>query len=105
MNSYLIGKLKHKTNCPKAIPFVFLKRFYLFLEKGEGRERERGREGERVGEKHQCVVASPVSPTGDLAHNPDMCPDWESNQRPFASQPGAQSTEPCQTGPFCIFLR
>ena len=46
----------------------FLKRFYLlFL--------ERGREGEREGEKHQCVVASSVPPTGDLAHNPGMCSD------------------------------
>ena len=42
--------------------------------------RERGREEERAGEKHQCVVASHVPPTGDLAHNPGMCPDWESNQ-------------------------
>ena len=38
----------------------------------EGREEE--------GEKHQCVVASHVAPTGDLAHNPGMCSDWESNQ-------------------------
>ena len=36
----------------------------------------KGREKER---KHQCVVASCVSPTGDLARNPGMCPDWESN--------------------------
>ena len=50
----------------------FLKYFiYLFL--------ERRREGEGEGEKHQCVVASCVSPTGDLACNPGMCPDWESN--------------------------
>ena len=41
--------------------------------------RERGREGEREGEKHQCVVASHLSPTGHLARNPGMCPDWESN--------------------------
>ena len=38
----------------------------------EGREEE--------GEKHQCVVASHVASTGDLAHNPGMCSDWESNQ-------------------------
>ena len=44
---------------------------YLFLERGEGRERE--------GEKHQCVVASGVPPTGDLACNPGTCPYWESN--------------------------
>ena len=30
-------------------------------------------------------------PTGDPAHNPGMCPDWESNQRSFGSQAGSQS--------------
>ena len=49
--------------------------------------RERGREGEREGEKHQCVVVSRMPPTGDLARNPGMCPDWESNQQPFGLQP------------------
>ena len=44
---------------------------------------ERGREGEREGEKHQCVVTSHVFPTGDLAYNPGMCPDGESNQQTF----------------------
>ena len=38
---------------------------------------ERGREGEKQGEKHQCVVASCTPPTGDLALNLGMCPDWE----------------------------
>ena len=36
--------------------------------------------------------------TGDLARNPGMCPDWESNLRPFGSQAGAQSTEPHHPG-------
>ena len=49
--------------------------------------RERGRDGERKGEKHQYVVASHMAPTGDLACNPGMCPDWELNPRPFGSQP------------------
>ena len=44
------------------------------------------------------MVASEVPPTGDLVHNPSMCPDWESNWQPFRSQPGAQSTEPHQPG-------
>ena len=50
-------------------------RFYLFI------FRERGREGEREGEKekHQCVVAFHMPHNGDLAYNPGMCPDWESN--------------------------
>ena len=49
--------------------------------------REKGREGEREGEKHQCVVASHVALTGNLARNLGICPDWESNRRPFGSSP------------------
>ena len=45
---------------------LFLKDFYLFLDRGK---REKG------GEKHQCVVASHAPPTGDLARNPGMRPD------------------------------
>ena len=59
---------------PHSFSFLLFLRFYLFI------FRERGREGEREGEKHQCVVASRAPPTGDLACNPVMCPDWESNQ-------------------------
>ena len=57
----------------------FLFKIYLF--------RKRGREGEREGKKHQCVVASHVDPIGDLALTPGICPDWESNWRPFGSLP------------------
>ena len=71
--------------------FPFFKDFiYLFLEKR--------REGEREGEKQQCVVASHALPSGDPACNPGMCPDWESNQKPFGSQASTQSTEPHQAG-------
>ena len=66
---------------------------------------ERGREGEREGEKHQCVVASCVSapaphptPTGDLACHPGMCPYQELNPWPPGLQAAAQSTEPHQPG-------
>ena len=78
-----------------SILFYFL-RFYLFI------FRERDREGEREGEKHQCAVASWEPLTGDLAHNPCTCPDWESNQWPFGSQAGTQSIEPHQPGLICI---
>ena len=71
--------------------YTFFKRFYLFI------FRESGKEEEREEEKHQCVVASCEPPTRDLACNPGMCPDWESNQWPFGSQVSTQSTEP-QTG-------
>ena len=49
--------------------FLNFKRFYLFIFRETIRERE----------KHQCVVASCVPPTGDLVSNPGSCPDWESN--------------------------
>ena len=71
---------------------------YLFI------FRQRGREGEKEGEKHQCVVASQVPPTGDLASNPGMCPDWELNRRTFDLQAGAQSTESHQPGPITVSL-
>ena len=60
-----------------TILFFFFKKLYFFI------FRERGMEGEREGEKHQCVIASHIAPTGDLACNPGMCPDWELNWRPF----------------------
>ena len=46
------------------------------------------------------MVASHVPPTGDLACNPGICPDWEWNQRPLALQAGTQSTETHQPGLF-----
>ena len=48
----------------------FLKILFVYF-------RQSGREGEREGERHQCVVASHAPSTGDLACNPGMCPDWE----------------------------
>ena len=78
---------------------MFFKRFYPFI------FTEREREGEREGEKHQCEVASHAPPTRDLAHNPGMCPDWESNQQRFGSQAGSQSTEPHQPGWVFTFLK
>ena len=73
-----------------ASVFFYKDFIYLFL--------ERGRKGEREGEKHQRVVASQEPRTEGLAGDPGMCPDWESNWRPFGSQASAQSTEPHQPG-------
>ena len=50
------------------------------------------------------MVASHAPDTGDLAHNPGMCHDWESNQQPFGSQAGVQSTEPHEPGREKILL-
>ena len=49
---------------------------FLFLHTGEGRKR--GREISMCG----CLSCAP---TGDLARNPGVCPDWESNRQPFGS--------------------
>ena len=54
---YSVLKWLHK-NSPVLLSF------YLFI------FRERGREGERKVEKHQCVVASRATHTGGLAHIP-----------------------------------
>ena len=81
---------------PLLLPLLlfsfFLKDFHLFT------FRQRLRKEEREGKKHYCVVVFHAPPTGDLVCNPHMCPDWESNQRPFGLQASAQSTEPHQPG-------
>ena len=71
-NTSLLGMPERKSKCPYIsahVPSLPLKkkRCYVFI------FTEQGREGEREGEKHQCVVASHATPTGDLACNPDMC--------------------------------
>ena len=63
---------------------------YLFLETGKGGRKK---------ETHQCVVASLTLPTGRTP-GPQPSPGWESNQQPYGSQAGAQSTEPHRPG--CI---
>ena len=42
-----------------------------------------------------CILHAPQ---GDLACNPSIGPDWESNRQPFGSQASTQSTEPHQPG-------
>ena len=77
----------HKRTKPLQLcSLVSLKILFIF--------RERGREGE----KHHWVVASCAPPTGNLAHNPAMCPDWESNRQPFGLQADTQSTQSHQPG-------
>ena len=48
--------------------YLFKDFICLFLDRGKGKEREN--------EKNINVWL----PTGDLAYNPGMCPDWESNR-------------------------
>ena len=74
---------------------IFLNNFlniYLFLERREGREKE----------KETSLGRLCTPPTRDPAHNPAMCPDWESNPRPLSLQGNAQPTEPHQSGIFFL---
>ena len=77
------------------------KRFYLFLERREGREKERERNIDVWG-KH-WLVASLKSPTRGLACNSGMCP-WQGIElRCFGLQDDSQPTEPHQPGRSCDF--
>ena len=74
----------------------FKKIFYLILEKGEGREKERERNIDRL------PLARAL--TWGQACNPDMCPDLELNWWPFAGWDDAQPTEPQQSGLYYLNL-
>ena len=58
---YFIVVLIYRFLMISDVEHLFLKRFYSFI------FRQRGREGEREGEKHQGVVATHMPPAGDLA--------------------------------------
>ena len=75
--------------------YFLFKRFCLLIFKERGRERER--------ETSMCGCLS-YTCTGDLAHNPGLCPDRELNQQPFVLQASAQSTEPHQPRLLLPFL-
>ena len=64
----LLEELKGFENLQKLYVGFLKFRFYFIF-------RWKGREGEREGKKHQCVVASRMPPTRDLVHNPGMCLD------------------------------
>ena len=58
-----------------------------------GERREKERERNMMCERNSDQLPL-MPPNGDLACNPGMCPDWESNQQLFDSQADAQSTKP-----------
>ena len=97
--SYNIYYYALSTKYLRSPKIHMLKSFFLSFNLFMSRERERERE--REGDKHQYVVASHVPPTRNLAGNLGLCPDRESNQRPFGSQARAPSTEPHQPGLAC----
>ena len=83
--------------------YLFIFRFYLFII-----FRERGKEGKSEEEKHGCVKETLIGclllhPNQGLTHNPDMCPEQESNWQPFSLQDDAQPTEPHCSGNVFFF--
>ena len=72
---------------------LLFKRFYLFIFQREGKG---GRKRER--ETSMCGCLSHAPPHWGPGPQPRHVPNWESNQRPFGSQAGTQSTEPHQPG-------
>ena len=82
-----------------ASDFIFLKIIYLFIylfREGKG-GRSRG------GEKYQCVVASHVAPTGDLAQQPRHVPWLGIEPATLWFLAHAQSAELCQPGQAFFF--
>ena len=92
------NQLSHTSQGSFVCLFIIL---YLFI------FRERGREGgrERNISVWLCLTHAPPLPTGDSAHNPGICPDWESSWRPSGSQANTQSTESHQPGLRVLFKK
>ena len=66
---------------------------FIFLERGEGREKERKRNID-VWERNINWFPLIGTSTGDQTQNPSMCPDWELNLWHFALWDSAPPTEP-----------
>ena len=83
--------------CSSPIFLFLFKILFLYLERGEGREKERER---------NINVWLPLTwpPTGDLACNPDMCPDRESNWWPFGLQPELNPLSYASQGPNFLYI-
>ncbi|KAF6095310.1 microtubule associated protein tau [Phyllostomus discolor] len=66
---------------------------------GGGKRDGKGRRKKNLDVKNiliSCLSHAPLS--RDLACNPGVCPDWESNQRPCSLQDDTQPTEPHRSG-------
>ena len=96
-------KSNYKNNWCKLFYFIFLRFYFFIFREGKGK-RKRG--------KYQCVVASHMPPTGDLACNPGMCPRLGIEPSTFDSKAGTQplsytSQELCSvvdSGEFVVIL-
>ena len=102
--SYTINKIMFLLlhPCYYHILLIFLQYYkdfiYLFLERGERREKERERKSDV---RNTDRLPLTCAPTGDRTWNPGICPNWESNPRPLRDD--TLPTEPHQSGLLLIF--
>ena len=83
---------------PQLFYFNFI--FFYFQREGEKK---------REGENHWCERETSIgclshSPNKDRTWDPCICPDWESNWRPFTSLQADQPTEPLVRAPLYHFF-
>ena len=83
------------------IPFLKMLFIYIFLEKVDGREKERERETSMCEWYIDWSVALPQ--TGDLVCNPSMFPEWELNQWPSVHKPWLNPLSDTSQGSFLSF--
>ena len=76
---------------------LFFLRFYLFVFRERKGERKRERET-FVCKRNIDQLPLALPPTRDLACNPDMCLNEESNQQPFGLWDNVQPSGPHQSG-------
>ena len=79
--------------CQKKLK-LFKRFLFSFFQREEKGRRKRGRQTSMCG----CLSCAAPHHPPDLAWNPGMYPDWETNHWPFGSQAGTQSTETHQSG-------
>ena len=86
--------------------FIIIKKCFFILTWGHffiafrKRRRERGKERETSMWERSIDLLPPIhTTTGDPAHNPVMCSDWESNLQPFGYGMTFQPTELHWAGP------
>ena len=70
---------KHGQGESNLFSFFFPKILFIF--------RDGGREGERDGEKHHCVVASHAQPIGGLAATQACALTWSGTSDPLVHRP------------------
>ena len=93
LSNFLIGLC---SSCTASVSFffkvLFLKIVFIYF------FRVRGMEGEREGEKHQCVFASWAPPNRDLICKPGMCLTGNQSRNPLVCKPALSTLSHTRQG-------